>query len=853
VPVALWVALGLGHLAGAATPIPAHLEAPARALALLTGAVSLALGAAVALGTRGVPAARPSLGLRLVATRAEVALGWVALLLGGVALAGEADRAAWPLPVHPAGTDVVIEGRVLDTTAIDAAPASVTFEARRVRVGESEAACRAVVTLRWHDDVIPPRWILPGLWLECAGRFRPPEDARNPGAGAPGRWLERSGIAGTVAVDPLSIAAPPDPPERGASPGAALRDRLARIFAASLSPPVAALARGMLLGDRSGIDPVVERSFRAGGTIHILSISGLHVCIIAGFLAAIAAMLRLAAGPAAALELAALWGYVALVGAPASAARSAILWTALRSGRLLGQSVRPFAAWGLAGLSLHLLDPGSVSDPGFQLSFLAVLGLGGAGSLGRLPAAARPARAGVPGKIDRWLAGAWSLFAQSAGATAGTTGLQSRLFGAVPLIGLALNLAVIPLCTLFMAEAMLLVALAATPLTPLVSAASGATDASGLLLLTLNARAAPLLAPWMVPRLPSMIVLVVAAMGLLAAWGRAEAARSGRATGASAMRWAIVAIALSVAAPLVPAPAPPGDASTDTIVLALDVGQGDATWVGLPGGRSLLVDAGPADDARDSGERVVEPALRAEGRGPLDAAILSHAHADHFGGFAWLAARGWLSRWVENGSDRRGAWRRPIEMALRLRRGARIAVERDTSIALGRDGRRERDRAASRPDSIRIFHGWDRAGENDRSIAALVGRVPRPILFAGDLETAGEAALLPRLAPVGVLKAPHHGSRTSSGGEWVARLRPRIVLISCGEGNRFGHPDSTVVDRYRRAGASVWRTDQEGAIRVTLRDRGAWVSTRRHPAPAFVTWERERPEAASATSPSERP
>ncbi|MGH7682418.1 MAG: ComEC/Rec2 family competence protein, partial [Candidatus Eiseniibacteriota bacterium] len=81
----------------------------------------------------------------------------------------------------------------------------------------------------------------------------------------------------------------------------------------------------------------------------------------------------------------------------------------------------------------------------------------------------------------------------------------------------------------------------------------------------------------------------------------------------------------------------------------------------------------------------------------------------------------------------------------------------------------------------------------------------------------------------------------SSGAEWVARLRPRVVLISCGEGNRFGHPDSTVLDRYRRAGAAVWRTDQEGAIRVTLRDRGAWVSTRRHPAPVFVPWSREPP------------
>jgi competence protein ComEC len=829
--VALWIALGLGHLAATVAPVPALLEAPARSLALGLGALALALGA---LGGRGPGAARPT-GWRRLLARAEPGLGWTALFLSGAALAGEADLAARPLPVHPAGADVVVEGKVLDTTAIDASPGSVLLQVRSVRVGETESPCRATVTLRWRDDALPPRWMLPGLWLRCSGRYRPPEDARNPGGGAPGRWLERSGIAGAIAVDPLSISAPPDPPERGASFGAVLRDRLARVLGASLSPPVAALARGMLLGDRSGIDPVVERSFRAGGTIHILSISGLHVCIVAGFLAVVAAMFRLPAGPAAGLELVALWGYVALVGAPASAARSAILWTAIRSGRLLGQSVRPFTAWGLAGLLLHLLDPGSVSDPGFQLSFLAVLGLGGTGSLSRLPFAARRAGSGVRGRIERWFAGAWSLFVQSAGATVGTTGLQARLFGAVPFVGLALNLAVIPLCTLFMAEAILLLALAATPLAALAAAAAGAVDASGLLLLTLNARVASLAAPWIVPRLPSELAVIGAAIALVASWARAEAARCGQVARASAARWTLAALTLAIAVPFLPErPAPP---SADAVVLSLDVGQGDATWVGLPGGRSVLIDAGPADENRDSGERVVEPALRAEGRGPLDAAILSHAHLDHFGGFPWLASRGWFVRWAENGSDPRGSWRRTIASALRAGHGARIEIAGDTLLGI------------SNAESIRIFRGFDGTGENDRSIAALVGHGEGSILFAGDLETAGEAALLPRLVSVGVLKAPHHGSKTSSGAQWVARLRPRVVLISCGEGNRFGHPDSTVLDRYRRAGSTVWRTDQEGAIRVTLRPRGAWVSTRRHPAPVFVAWSRGAPATPSTEPP----
>lgn len=820
VPVAIWIALGAGHVASAAAPVPALLERGARSFALGLGALSLSL---FALARRSPGSEVGRTGWRRTADRAEPLAGILALAAAGIALGAEADRAARPLPVHPEEVAVIVEGKVLDTTAIDADPGAVLLEARRLRVGEMESSCRANLLLRWRDDAIPPRWILPGLWLRLGGRFRPPEDARNPGGSAPGRWLERIGVDGVVAVDPLSVTAPPDPPERGASFGAAPRDRIARSLAASLSAPVAALARGMLLGDRSGIDPVVQRSFRAGGTIHILSISGLHVCIVAGFLSLLASALRLPLAPAIALELAALWGYVSLVGAPASAVRSAILWTSLRSGRALGQVVRPFTAWGLAGLTLHLLDPSSVSDPGFQLSFLAVLGLGASGPLSNLAGRRPGSRGAWRPRIRKWGTVVWSLFVQSAAATAGTTGLQSRLFGAIPVVGLLLNLAVIPLCTLFMAEAILFLAIASFGIPSLAGAASGAVDASGLLLLGLNARGAELLPPWIIRQLAAPAALIGIAVALLAAWGRAEAARCGQATRPSAARWSIATLLLAAAVPL--AGSPPSSAGA--VILSLDVGQGDATWIGLPGGGSILTDAGPADDRHDAGEREIEPALRAEGRGRIPLAILSHAHVDHYGGFAWLARRGWIAQIVENGSDPSGAWRRAIRGPLAREGGRMLAVARDTSWV------------APLGAALTILRGLERGAENDRSISGLIHAGGASLLFSGDLETAGEGAVLPRLTPIDVLKAPHHGSKTSSGSEWVDRLRPRVVLISCGEGNRFGHPDSGVLDRYRRAGATVWRTDQEGAIRVTLGPRGAWISTRRHPAPVLVTWDRD--------------
>src|SRR5262245_52775921 len=253
----LWTLLLVGHALSGSAPVPALLEEEARAAALVAGAGSLA--AALLRARRGWPCAKG-------AERAEVGLGIAAVVLAGIALGAEADRRLWPLPTHPRETEVEVEGIVLDTAGIDARAPSVPFEIRRVRVGDADTTCAARVTLRWAPDDPSPGWITPGLWLRLAGAFRPPEDARNFGVSPPGRWAERAGFAGTIRVEPGSILAPADPPVRGATWDASLRDRAARALARRSCEPVAALARGMLIGDRSGIGADVRNAFRDGGT-----------------------------------------------------------------------------------------------------------------------------------------------------------------------------------------------------------------------------------------------------------------------------------------------------------------------------------------------------------------------------------------------------------------------------------------------------------------------------------------------------------------------------------------------------------------------------------------------------------
>src|SRR5262249_17285069 len=141
-----------------------------------------------------------------------------------------------------------------------------------------------------------------------------------------------------------------------------------------------------------------------------------------------------------------------------------------------------------------------------------------------------------------------SLFLQSAGATAGTAGFQSALFGAVPVVGLFLNLAVIPLCTLFMAEAILAIALHSTGIAALAQPGAGALDATAILLLELNVRGSKLLEPWLPPGIVPLPAILAAAGGLLLATARAEASRGEHSR--EAIGWSAAAVLIAALIPL---------------------------------------------------------------------------------------------------------------------------------------------------------------------------------------------------------------------------------------------------------------------------------------------------------------
>jgi len=571
----------------------------------------------------------------------------------------------------------------------------------------------------------------------------------------------------------------------------------------------APFARALLLADMRDLTPAMRQRWGASGLVHMLSVSGLHVGLLAGavLLGLRAARLRPAAAECAGLVL--VGGYVLLIGAPPPAVRAAAMLAAGAASRLLQ---RPTSPWAILALgALHpVLSPRVAVDLGWQLSVVGIVALAASASLVRRVATGPWARRrygedGIVGWRRELLAGALT----STLATIVTLPFTAPVFGRVSVVAPITNLIAAPLMAAAQPTLFLALALAPSP-----SLARLAADASHPLLAALDGVAAlgaavPGSTVVVPSTAPAAILLLVLAGGTLAAC-LAEDARHG----------AVAAVAAAALLPWLPLlPRPGGWAELH----AIDVGQGDAIALRSSRGRWVLVDAGRAWRGGDAGASTVVPYLRRAG-GPLVATIITHAHADHVGGMASVVRalrprRLYDPAFVAPGGSYRAALRTAREIGAtwqRVRPGDSLVVDDVVLRFLAPDSAW----AASLDDP------------NDAStiVLARIGSVR--FLLTGDAERGEEEWLLARAASLraDVLKVAHHGSSTSSTDAWLDAVRPRIALVSVGALNSYGHPSLDRMHAMARRGARVLRTDRLGSIvirtdgrrLVVVADGDAW-------------------------------
>ena len=610
----------------------------------------------------------------------------------------------------------------------------------------------------------------------------------------------------------------------------------------------AAIVTAVLIGDRAGLDREATERLQQGGIYHVIAISGGNIAVLT---AALLLVLRLAGAgprPAALLSIGCLLAYAQVVAPEASVTRAVFVAVVFLAARAVDHRTDALNTLALAAACLVAADPRVLVDAGFQLTFGATAGL--LVGVPRLMAWAggdnRPA-AMPTGRADRsagaravrfLLVPAIGLFVATICAELALFPIAAFHFSRVTVAGLGLNFAAIPLMSVTQ-----LAGMAAVGLTPVNGAAAEGAGwiahlaAAGIVESTRVLAWAPWLS-WRLPP-PGLIFVAVYYAGWTL-WLSAHRGPTSRPVGASqvgqacglevsgtlrrSLRWAGAVLVAASAAAMLAAPIPgwigwrtadacaPLSASGGTGPLRvdfLDVDQADATLVRFPGGRSLLVDAaGQVRGQADVGGRVVVPAVWALGVRRLDYLAITHGHPDHVGG-AEAVLRDLRPREVWEGIPvpsseplaRLRAAARAVGAAWRTRSGGDV-------LAIG--GVRVRVLHPPAPD-------WERPRvRNDDSLVLELRYGDVSVVLPGDIEAGVEAAVAPALepAPRRVVKAPHHGSRTSSSVAFLGVLNPTLAVVSAGRDHVFGHPHPEVVARYEAAGAVVLATGQGGAVAI---------------------------------------
>ncbi|OGS98098.1 MAG: DNA internalization-related competence protein ComEC/Rec2 [Gallionellales bacterium RIFCSPLOWO2_12_FULL_59_22] len=566
------------------------------------------------------------------------------------------------------------------------------------------------------------------------------------------------------------------------------REAVREKFGATLGDaPYSGVLSALAIGDQNSISAAQWQVFTRTGVNHLMSISGLHITMLASLAFAVAywlwrrsarLILFLPARKFAALAaLLTAIGYALLSGFAVPAQRTVYMVGAVAVALWLNRNFSPGQILSIALLGVLIPDPWAVMSAGFWLSFgaVALILFVSANRIGR----------------SHWLAEyatvQWAM-------AVGLTPLLLGLFQQASLVSPIANAVTIPLVSLIV-----------VPLTLLGAALPpwfGNWDAplwlahfvmSGVAYFLEWLNALPQ-AVWTqhAPPAWSVAAAMLGALWILLPRGFPA-------------RW----LGLPLLLPLfLNAPEPPQPGALRLVVF--DVGQGLAV-AAQTRNHALLYDTGPDFSGEaDSGNRILVPALRALGIGKLDGLVLSHDDSDHTGGAASIMQAmpvGWISSSLP---------------------AAHPLLQQVT------DARRCADGASWNWDGVQfdILHpapdyaDANKTHDNDLSCVLRIGIGKHGILLAGDIEKNSEARLLRLHAdklPASLLVAPHHGSKSSSSLDFVAATLPDYVVFTAGYRNRFGHPREEVLQRYADSGAELLRSDEDGAILVEMNAQGLQV------------------------------
>jgi len=671
----------------------------------------------------------------------------------------------------------------------------------------------------------------------------PPRNFRNPGAFDYAGYLHDEGIAATASVKYGEIEQLPGfSGSRGSFYLAGIRRSILGRIHALWPEQSADLLDAMLLGEKSFIERPTRADFQRSGTYHMLIVAGLHVGILAIF--AMWSFRRVGLGPFAAsvLTITLIFVYAALTKEGSPVWRAALMIAVYLLAQFLYRRRAVLNALGTAALALLVARPNALFGASFQMSFLCVALIAGI-AVPYLERTIEPFARGVrnldalawdrslPPRVAQFRIDLRMVFSR---ANLGKRSWFRRaclfslkaffrvaqlvVISAVMQFGMALpmafyfhratavatfaNVLAVPLLQVLMPSAVLAVAVSYVWLSPAKIPAAFAAFALHAIAGTVRWLGGLRIADVRLPT-PAFAIIVGAGFMIFAAVFLFR--RSARISLASMALIVLSAVGVWKLHPR-------EEIRRGVLEMtAIDVGQGDSQLLVLPDRRKLLVDAGGlpfwTHSQMDIGEDVVSPYLWSRGISHIDAIALTHAHADHMGGFpAVIANFSPTELWLSEGIPEEEI--QPLlEQAARF--NVRIVYHKaGDSFTYG--GAQVRVLAPDPDFPIRVAH------RNDESLVMKISYGKTSALLEADAERGTERLVASEHPEADVLKVAHHGSATSTEPELLSAVHPKFAVISVGLHNVYHHPRREVLQRLQQSAVTTYRTDLDGATTFYL-------------------------------------
>lgn len=671
-------------------------------------------------------------------------------------------------------------------------------------------------------------------------KLKTPRNFKNPGGFDYKKHMEDQGIYVTGSISKSSQIEIIHKNETGILPYIyKSKESMSQFIENNSSREESSILKTMVFGERTAISREMRNIFSSTGIAHLLAVSGLHI----GFVAfasffifkktfsfiflnfhlrffLIGATQRFASF----FTLFPVLYYSLLVGGSPSAVRATIMIIVYLLSLVIYRESNIYNTLSLAALIILIWHPPSLFNIGFQLSFMAVLSIVyGFSILNQVqdshPVAAAPDL--VRGSLRtfflkyRWL---YNYILSSVFATIGTLPIIAYHFNLISIIGVIVNTLAIPLASLVV------------PLTLFFSILSTINGQIASILMNIPVFLTTLLIdiarlfthlPYYSIRIQTPSVLTIFMIYPLL-FGILNFKRH---------KWIKIGT-VSVCIFLIGFWILTLNSKLQTPNLLklkfIDVGQGESSLIEFPNGKTMLIDGGSMMGDFDMGGSVVAPYLWDSGITKIDYVIGSHADSDHIGGLSFILKEMIVKNYSDNGQDSLDlslsilheiAAEKNIPWTV-LQAGDEIKIDEKVKVEILHPTNQFRVKSLefrgkpknSIPNTQNL-RGYD----NNLSIVIKITYEKFSVLFTGDIEKEAEKFLIEKHGASlksTIVKAPHHGSNSSSTGEFINTVNPEAAIFSVGYKNPFRHPNKKVLERYREKRAKIYRTDRDGLIEI---------------------------------------